>query len=132
MTSSDCKIVQQCKFEGGKTAFKTIVQRSGCGELKTCVVINGSPTCVCKTGYIQDGRNGCLSKKYLLFLFCNTSIFLYYSSNDDFLLQSLNKIALIETNTVLLLFRGESNLSRAESHCQVLIGEWKENLLHGS
>ena len=75
LTSSDCKIVQQCKFEGGKTEFKTIVQRPGCGELKTCVVINGSPTCVCKTGYIQDGRNGCLSKKYLLFLLCNTSIF---------------------------------------------------------
>lgn len=62
LTSSDCTIVQQCKLEGGTIEFKTILERPACGENQACLVSNGCPSCVCKPGYIQNGKSGCIKE----------------------------------------------------------------------
>ncbi|XP_056020701.1 zonadhesin-like isoform X2 [Ostrea edulis] len=61
-TSSDCTTVQECKNIGGTPSFKTIQTKPKCGNHQTCVVSNGSPTCMCSKGYMSNGRSGCIEE----------------------------------------------------------------------
>lgn len=109
--------MQQCKLEGGTIEFKTILERPKCGENQACLVSDGFPSCVCKSGYIQNGKSGCISM-----LLRATSLILH--------VLRLIVYTIVGTLSLYNLCRGKSRLQGSESRYILFVFRWKEESMY--
>lgn len=128
--------MQQCKLEGGTIEFKTILERPACGENQACLVSNGCPSCVCKPGYIQNGKSGCISMFLrdtnlilrLIVFTINISSTWNYEMVDSFVIVIFSsKVGLMSLNNFC---RGKPRLQGSESRYILFVCQRKKESVY--